>query len=57
MILSGFSGATPFFGWLKSAAGVRKTRYRGAATTGLWTTMTAAAYNLMRIARLTEAPM
>jgi transposase len=44
------------FGWLKSAAGLRKTRYRGAAKTGLWTTMTAAAYNLMRIARLTEAP-
>jgi transposase len=43
------------FGWLKSSAGFRKTRYRGVAKTGLWATMTATAYNLLRISRLAEA--
>jgi transposase len=43
------------FGWMKSAAGMRKTRYRGVAKNGLWTTMTATAYNLMRMCRLVPA--
>lgn len=44
------------FGWQKSGAGQRKSRYRGLARTGLFTTMVFAAYNLLRIARLAEAP-
>lgn len=43
------------FGCFKSSAGFRKTRYRGVAKTGLWAIMIAAAYNLLRIARLEEA--
>jgi transposase len=45
------------FGWSKTAALQRKTRYRGIARTSLFTTMTLAAYNLLRISRLTTQPV
>jgi transposase len=41
------------FGWTKSVAGGRKLRYRGVARNRLWAELTAGAYNLVRIARLT----
>ena len=44
------------FGWMKTAGNFRKTRYRGVAKTDLWATISATAYNLMRIARLLGAP-
>jgi len=44
------------FGWMKTSGNFRKTRYRGVAKTNLWATMSATAYNLMRIARLLGAP-
>lgn len=44
------------FGWLKSAAGLRKSRYRGQSKTAYFATLAAASYNLLRIARLAEAP-
>ena len=37
------------FGWMKTVGGFRKTRYRGAARTGLWAYVTGAAYNLVRL--------
>lgn len=48
------------FGWLKpvlssvegTVGGGRKLRYRGAARNGLWAELAAAAYNLMRMAKL-----
>lgn len=40
------------FGWLKSAANLRKSRYRGRAKTALYATLAAASYNLLRIARI-----
>ena len=40
------------FGWVKSVAGGRKLRYRGVARNQLWAELTAAAYNLVRIAQL-----
>jgi transposase len=43
------------FGWWKTVGGFRKTRYRGAKRTGLWAYITAAAYNLTRMARLLPA--
>lgn len=43
------------FGWMKSAAGQCKSRYRGIARTGLFLHMVGAAYNLLRVARLTLA--
>ncbi len=44
------------FGWLKSAAGLRKSRYRGRPRTDFYATLAATSYNLLRIARLAEAP-
>jgi transposase len=41
------------FGWLKSVGGFRRTRYRGLARTQLAGYLVAAAYNLVRMARLT----
>ena len=41
------------FGWLKSVGGFRRTRFRGLARTQLAGYLVAAAYNLVRIARLT----
>ena len=40
------------FGWIKTVAGLRKTRFRGLARVDLAFTFVAAAYNLVRIPRL-----
>jgi len=40
------------FGWKKTVGGSRRTRYHGVARTDLFSTMTAVAYNLLRISRL-----
>jgi IS5 family transposase len=40
------------FGWMKSAAGFRKTRHRGTARVGWMFTLNAAAYNLVRLPKL-----
>src|SRR5579885_3586290 len=42
------------FGWMKSAAGLRKTRHRGTELVGWMFTLTAAAYNLIRLPKLME---
>ena len=44
------------FGWMKTVAGFRKTRFRGARRTGLWAYLVAAAYNLVRLAELLAQP-
>jgi transposase len=43
------------FGWIKTVGGGRKLRYIGVARNELWTQLTAAAYNLVRMARLALA--
>ena len=43
------------FGWMKTVGGFRRTRFRGLERTGLAGYLVAAAYNLVRIARLTAA--
>jgi transposase len=40
------------FGWMKTVGGLRKTRHRGVARVGWMFTLTAAAYNLVRIPKL-----
>ncbi len=40
------------FGWVKTVGGGRKLRYTGVARNQLWAEFTAAAYNLVRMARL-----
>ncbi len=40
------------FGWVKTVGGGRKLRYKGVARNQLWWELTAAAYNLVRMARL-----
>jgi transposase len=40
------------FGWIKTIGGGRKLRYRGIARNRLWWELTAAAYDLLRMARL-----
>jgi len=42
------------FGWVKSAAGQGKTRFRGLARVRFAFTLTVAAYNLIRLPRLLE---
>ncbi len=44
------------FGWQKTVGGCRKLRYRGLDRVGQWFTLTAAAYNLVRMVRLPETP-
>ena len=44
------------FGWWKTIGGLRKTRYRGTARVSLHTYLVAAAYNLLRLAKLTAVP-
>ena len=44
------------FGWLKTVANFRKTRFRGLQRTQLAAYLNAAAYNLLRIARLVASP-
>jgi hypothetical protein len=43
------------FGWIKTAGGLRKTRHRGTALVRWMFTLTAAAYNLVRIPKLRTA--
>jgi transposase len=43
------------FGWMKTAAGFRKTRHRGRDLVGWMFTLTAAAYNLIRLPKLVTA--
>ena len=45
------------FGWLKTVGGGRKLRYRGVARNRLWAEMALAAYNLVRMAKLTPPSM
>src|SRR5918912_1366454 len=40
------------FGWAKTVGGLRRTRYRGVARTGLAGYLVATAYNLARLSRL-----
>ena len=44
------------FGWIKTVAGQRKTRFRGKDKVGWAFTFAAAAYNLVRLPQLIEAP-
>ena len=44
------------FGWVKTVGGGRKLRYLGTAKNQLWATLTAAAYNLVRMANLSASP-
>lgn len=44
------------FGWVKTVGGGRKLRYRGTAKNQLWATLTAATYNLVRMANLSAEP-
>jgi transposase len=43
------------FGWMKTVAGFRRTRFRGVARTQLYAQIAAAAYNLLRMGRLLPA--
>ena len=43
------------FGWTKAAAGFRKTHHRGLARVGWMFTLTATAYNLVRLPKLVGA--
>jgi transposase len=43
------------FGWMKTIGGQRKTRYRGTALVGWMFTLSAAAYNLIRLPKLLGA--
>jgi len=43
------------FGWNKTVAGGRKLRYKGVGRNGLWWELTAAAYNLLRMAKIALA--
>jgi hypothetical protein len=44
------------FGWGKTIGGLRKTRYKGKARTGMWAYIAGAAYNLTRLVRLLPEP-
>ena len=46
-----------FFGWLKTVAGQRKTKYRGVWRVGWIFTFAAAAYNLVRMRNLQVAAL
>lgn len=43
------------FGWLKTVAGFRKTRYKGKRKTQFWAYLVGAAYNILRITKLARA--
>ncbi len=45
------------FGWVKTVAGGRKLRYWGVERNQLWAEVTLAGYNLVRLAKLTQAPV
>ena len=44
------------FGWMKTVAGLRKTKYRGIEKVGWAFTLAAAAYNLIRLPKLLAEP-
>ena len=44
------------FGWMKTVGGQAKTKFRGTERVGFAFTFTAAAYNLVRLPKLLEAP-
>ncbi len=44
------------FGWVKTAGGGRKLRYRGVDRNQMWVELTVAGYNLVRLAKLTQSP-
>ena len=44
------------FGWMKTIGGLRKTRYRGRERVQMHAYLVGAAYNLVRIAKLSPAP-
>jgi transposase len=44
------------FGWMKTVGGLRRTRYRGRDRVQMHAYLVAAAYNLLRIAKLSPAP-
>lgn len=44
------------FGWIKTAGGFRRTRYRGVARTGLAGYLVTTAYHLVRMVHLPPAP-
>jgi len=44
------------FGWIKTVAGQRKTKFRGRERVGWAFIFAAAAYNLVRLPKLMEAP-
>ena len=44
------------FGWIKTVGGLRRTRYRGLERVDFAGYLVAAAYNLVRLARLTPVP-
>ncbi len=43
------------FGWAKTVGGLRKLRFRGVKRAGLWVTLTATAFNLVRMASIERA--
>lgn len=43
------------FGWLKTVAGLRRSRFRGREPTGLYALFAASAYNLLRMSKLTAS--
>lgn len=45
------------FGWMKTVAGARKLRYWGVERNQLWAEVTLAGYNLVRLAKLVQAPV
>ena len=45
------------FGWMKTVGGLRRTRYRGLERVQMHAHLVAAAYNLVRSARLSPAPV
>jgi hypothetical protein len=44
------------FGWMKTVGGLRRTRYHGRERVQMHAYLVAAAYNLVRIAKLSQAP-
>ena len=44
------------FGWMKTVGGLRRTRYRGRERVQMHAYLVAAAYNLVRIVKLSQAP-
>ena len=44
------------FGWMKTVGGLRHTRFRGVARTGLAGYLVATAYNLVRLVNLMPEP-